>query len=55
MDLISLQKPTQTVVFGGKFGGNTSQNLNLEQCIVIRFVNKVLVLTAQSAMRDVSK
>ena len=55
MDLISLQKPTQTVVFGGKFGGNKSQNLNLEQCIVIRYVNKAIILTKHSGIRDLSK
>lgn len=47
IDLISLQKPTQTVVFGGKFGGGQS-NLNLEQCIVIRYLNKAIVLTSAS-------
>ena len=30
IDLISLQKPTQTVVFGGKFGIGNSSGLNLE-------------------------
>ena len=29
MDLISIQKPTQTVVFGGKFGGSAA-GLNLD-------------------------
>lgn len=44
IDLISLQKPTQTVVFSSKYGGS-SAGLNLEQCIIIRFLNKVVVLT----------
>lgn len=30
IDLISLQKPTQSVSFGGKFGGSNTAGLNLE-------------------------
>lgn len=45
IDLISLQRPAQTVVLGGRNGGGTS-GLNLEQCIIIRFQNKCIVLTA---------
>ena len=30
INLISIQKPTQTVVFGGKFGGANQSGLNLE-------------------------
>ena len=50
IDLISIQKPNQTVVFGGKFGGNGNASwLNLEQCIIIRYTNKVVVLTAPAS------
>lgn len=45
MDLISLQRPTQTVALGGR-NGSIPTGLNLEQCIIIRFQNKCVVLTA---------
>lgn len=45
VDLISLQKPTQTVVFSSKYGVSSTAGLNLEQCITVRFLNKLVVLT----------
>ena len=51
IDMISLHKPTQTVVFGGKFGSGGA-HLNLEQCILIRYQNKVVVLTAPASSHN---
>lgn len=53
MDFISIQKPNQTVAFGSKFGrGPNAANLNLEQCIVIRFLHKAIILTSHNGMKD---
>ena len=59
IDLISLQKPTGSVVVGAasaKKGARTA-GLNLEQCIVIRFINKVVVLSqgGSSANNEIKK
>jgi serine/threonine protein kinase len=43
--MYSIQKPNQTVIFGGRAGRESNQNLNLQQCIVIRFINKAIILT----------
>lgn len=56
--MISLQKPTGSVVVGAasaKKGARTA-GLNLEQCIVIRFINKVVVLSqGSSANNEIKK